>query len=165
MALKTIGGTENNWRTSLLLGFLKPVFLSDKHAVTGRSTTLTDNSLRLCFSGKIVCQIPQPGTTVGSVGGCAGADVHGEPGTTSQSICSLPCFWQVTPQSSPVLAAGPSRVFSVRRPCNGTEHLQICSADQPVFKFLKTKNTHSNPERAAMAWKSGIWLQCNTVSA
>lgn len=64
-----------------------------------------------------------------------------------------------------LLAAGPSRVFSVRRPCNGTEHLQICSADQPVFKLLKTKNTHSNPERAAMAWKSGIWLQCNTVSA
>lgn len=140
--------------------FLKLVFLSDQPAAKERTTTtLTDNCLRQHCCGKTVCPIPSSGTTVGSLRSCAGVEVNVQPRTTSQSICSRPCFRQVTPHSSPVLAAGPLWVFSGWRFCNGTVHLQ------PTCKLFKTKNTHGNHESAVVAWKSCIWLPHNTVLA
>lgn len=65
-----------------MLGFLKLVFLSDQPAAKGKSTTLTANCLRLRCCGKMVCQIPSSGTTMGSVGSCAGAEVNGEAGAS-----------------------------------------------------------------------------------
>lgn len=96
--------TENKLGARFLFwfGFLKLFFLSDQFNPVQRKKphNINHNCLRLHCYRKMVCQTPSSGITAGSV-----TTYKGQIGTSSQSVCSHPCFRQVSPMSLQSLCA------------------------------------------------------------